>query len=153
MIVWRFAHKDFVHNAMSGIGSKDTGGRWNHSGTPVVYCCDSIALCLLELQTRVDLDLIPKSYMKLKIILPDDGSVTVFKNLKEIKNYLNPFHTTLSRDYGTKWAKKADTLVLKVPSSVVCEEFNYILNPAHSLFHTIKVKEISELYIDPRALV
>ena len=152
MILWRLANKDKVKSSLTGIGSKSTGGRWNHPGTPVVYCSESIALCLLELQTRVDLDLLPDNYMKIKLSLPDSSSIKEFPHKNQLSKYLNPFHTQLSRDYGTKWAEDKETLILKVPSAVVPEQFNYILNPMHPEMNKVKIAESTKLYIDPRIL-
>lgn len=152
MLIWRLANKDKVQSSLLGAGSKLTGGRWNHAGTPIVYCSESIALCLLELQTRVDLDSLPKNYMKIRLLVPDDIEIKNFTRTKQISKYLDPFHTKNSRDYGTRWANKNETLVLKVPSAVVPEQYNYLLNPLHPSMNRVKIQDVSKLYIDPRIL-
>ena len=58
--------------------------------------------------------------------------------------------TKFTKDFGTLWCRTAKECVLKVPSVVVPEESNYLINPAHSLAARIKVLSIAAVKFDPR---
>jgi hypothetical protein len=54
---------------------------------------------------------------------------------------------------GDNWLKKNTILLLKVPSVVIPEEFNYLINPLHKDFHKVKIKETKLFRFDERLVV
>jgi hypothetical protein len=56
----------------------------------------------------------------------------------------------VSLDWGTTWAKSAAQLIAQVPSIVVPEECNFLLNPAHLLAATLVAKKIRRWTYDGR---
>ncbi len=57
------------------------------------------------------------------------------------------------KSIGDNWLKKSTTLLLKVPSVVIPEEFNYLINPLHKDFHKVKIKETKLFRFDERLVV
>lgn len=53
-------------------------------------------------------------------------------------------------DLGTRWAQELKTPVLAVPSAVIPQEVNYLLNPLHSHFKRIRVGDPELFGFDPR---
>ncbi len=51
---------------------------------------------------------------------------------------------------GTSWARRLESAVLSVPSAVVPEERNYLLNPAHLQFREIAFGPARPFAFDPR---
>jgi RES domain-containing protein len=51
---------------------------------------------------------------------------------------------------GTRWAKGRSTAVLKIPSVIIPQEHNYVLNPLHPDFRKIGMSESGPFGFDPR---
>lgn len=54
---------------------------------------------------------------------------------------------------GDKWIQSHQSLVLKVPSIILPEEFNYLINPLHKDFNKVRIENISVFDFDKRLLV
>jgi RES domain-containing protein len=57
-----------------------------------------------------------------------------------------------TREIGDRWFDARKTPVLKVPSTVITTEFNFILNPSHKDFHKVKIGEVQDFEFDKRLL-
>jgi RES domain-containing protein len=55
--------------------------------------------------------------------------------------------------FGTKWAQENRSVVLHVPSVVIPEALNGVLNPNHPKFSGVKMTIEREFHYDPRILV
>jgi RES domain-containing protein len=53
-------------------------------------------------------------------------------------------------ELGTRWARDLKSSVLAVPSAVIPQELNYLLNPLHSDFKRIRVGNPEAFRFDPR---
>jgi RES domain-containing protein len=134
MLVYRLGSRRYPAN--DGLGASLYGGRWNHKGTPVIYAAASRALCALEVLANAS-DL-PDDYVLTPIELPDglgvislltDGLPPGWSAARSIKE---------TADLGTAWAERLESVVLVVPSALIAQEQNYILNPRHSDFSKIR---------------
>ena len=67
-------------------------------------------------------------------------------------HWRSPRQSEYLRRIGTEWLERADTAVLRVPSAVVPHESNYLLNPAHSDFHKIKLGKPKTFISDDRLI-
>lgn len=148
MRVWRTCSKR--HQAFDGEGAYRYGGRWNHPGTPVVYTSESLSLAALEYFVHVDADTAPDDLVAISADVPDRvriHSVKIANLPKDWRRYPAP---EALQDIGTQWAKKGSTLVLAVPSAVIPEEHNYLLNPAHRDFKRVRLHRPMSFRLDPR---
>jgi len=116
---WRICRAPFAD--LSGEGARLYGGRWNQPGLPVVYLAETAALAVLEVRVHLDLspDLLPDDYV-LSCVALDGLAVERIDDL--------PSDTAA---YGTDWLRSVRTPVLSVPSLIVPESRNLLLNPAH----------------------
>ena len=147
MIVYRLAI-DSYKNDLSGNGAKLFGGRWNTAGLPVVYTTENISLAVVEILVRADTYTIPLNYYLIKIDIPDNITpltVTSSKLKKEWKDDLG-----YTQWMGDEFIKANEALLLKVPSAVVDEENNFILNPQHSDFKKVKIVALKKFMFDKR---
>jgi RES domain-containing protein len=149
---WRLVREKRLPDAFTGEGARLGRGRWNHVGTPVVYVSETQSLAILELFihfTRIDIKL-SKSLLVIPLEIPDSLEVIeVFpKDLKSDWRSSPPPDST--RDVGTQWVKKGRSAVLRVPSVIVPEEFNLVLNPKHADFAKIKIGEPKRFALDAR---
>lgn len=147
MIIYRLAIEQFKDD-LSGTGSKIYGGRWNSVGTPMVYTTENISLSVLEILVRSDKDLLPPDYMLMKIEIPDNLSYTSITNSKLKKNWKEDLE--YSQFIGSAFIKNNSAVALKVPSAIVDEEHNYIINPNHPDFKKIKIRISSKFKFDKR---
>lgn len=149
---WRIVRKKRLPDAFTGDGARLGGGRWNYPGTPVVYASESLSLAALELYvhfTRHDIKL-SKSLFAIPIDIP--GSLkaveVLIKDLPPDWRVSPPSFST--KDIGTEWVQKSRSAILRVPSAVIPEEYNLMLNPKHGDFIKIRIGKPRPFTLDKR---
>lgn len=149
MFVYRIANLKYKDTTLSGVGAEKVGGRWNEVGTRAVYCSENIALALLEYYVHSEnIATLPKEILVAKILIPDDFIIT---NLKELPENWNQYpYSSQTTEVFTNLAKERTFFALKVPSTVVSVESNFILNPLYKDFGKVEVVEFIQLPIDVR---
>lgn len=135
---WRITKRRYAD--LSGSGAKLTGGRWNSPGVAVVYCADHPALAALEVRVHLDLpyELLPDDFVLMKIELPDEPP-------EEIKTI-----PTDPRAIVDHWVTQGRVAVLRVPSILVPDASNYLLNPAHPNAASARPIDIRPFSFDDR---
>jgi len=131
--VWRICSRR--HQRFDGEGARLYGGRWNYAGTAVVYTSASLALAALELFVHIDVDLLPNETVKAASLPRNWRRYPALESLKDI---------------GTNWAARGSTAILAVPSAIIPEEQNYLLNPAHRDFKQVRLRRSIPFHFDPR---
>jgi RES domain-containing protein len=119
VLAWRLCRDPYAD--LSGDGARLYGGRWNSPGHALVYAASTAALAVLEVRVHLDLppDLLPEDYALLTIDL--DGLAVE-----------DPRHPSPdARAFGDRWLAEGRTPVLRVPSTIVPESANLLLNPRH----------------------
>ncbi len=149
MVVYRVENKKYKDSTLTGIGAEKVGGRWNMIGTRAVYCSENISLALLEYYVHSDnIANLPKEITIAKIEFPDEFAVEELDSLPEAwDQYPYSSKTTL---VFTKLAGSRDFFALKVPSTIVPPEYNFILNPLYKEFGKVEIIEYIDLPIDKR---
>jgi RES domain-containing protein len=126
MIVWRIS--DYPN--MNGEGGLFAAGRWHHRGQPVIYTADHTATALLEIYVHLEKRFLPETFQLFEIALPDAASLHTWTGpMEEDAN--------VTRDFGTNWLASGESLVLQVPSAIVPNASNFIINPRHRDFHLV----------------
>jgi RES domain-containing protein len=155
-VVWRIAADtpDYASDDLSGMGAKDTGGRWNRKGTPMIYASESIALACLE--TLVHLggaDPLPLNRYLVSVSIP--RTVWMARSRFDSANHVGwdalPAGM-VSMDWGTYWSTNGQVLLAEVPSIVVPEEHNVLINPLHREIGKIKARKMRKWLFDGRFL-
>jgi RES domain-containing protein len=133
MILYRFSRSEYA-NSISGEGARLKGGRWNSKGFPVIYTSSTISLSLLELLIHsVSYEEI-QSNVLMQIEVPDLPAKTLTKiSLKQ--NW--QMDIDYSRFIGNEFLKNKESLLLKVPSAIIPDEHNILINPEHSGFKKV----------------
>lgn len=147
-VVWRIARRPYALDRL-GIGARQDGGRWNHPGTGVIYAGCTIAIAALEKFVHLA-GVAPPDLVLVRIELPQDCSAEK-PGLSDLPKEwdLVPAGSG-SMDFGTKWAREHRSLVLYVPSALVGEESNAVLNPNHTEFAATKLAIEREFRFDLR---
>ena len=149
-VVWRLARAPF--RALDGEGARVAGGRWNSEGRAVVYASSTLALAALEYLVHVDPADATDDLVALGIELPPRAS-TARVGVEELPADWNrvPDHPACL-GVGDAWADGARTLALRVPSALVPEEENVLLNPRHPDAARLEVVRERRFGFDPRLL-
>ena len=150
--VWRIVKRRYQAEVLSGEGARLGGGRWNYPGVSVVYASETLSLAALELFvhfTRRDIAL-SKSLVAIPIQIPDSVMIVdvPFRDLKPGWDSSPPPDST--RDVGTIWARKGLSAVLRVPSAIIPEEHNVLMNPGHADFSKIAAGDPRPFSLDAR---
>lgn len=137
---------------MSGEGAKQYGGRWNSIGKPMIYTASSLSLALVEQLLRIDSDEIPDDFVRIEIKIPD--SLTIDKiNLHEFpRNWKTEARQSWFKEQGDTWLQKQKTAALIVPSAIVPEEMNVLLNPLYPSINKISILSIEDFIFDKRLI-
>ena len=154
LVVWRIGTDtpDYEAHDLSGKGAEVTGGRWNRPGAPVVYTSISRALSCLETVVHLDgADPLPLNRYLVRITLPDSAwaARTVFDANTNVGWDAKPAGK-VSLDWGTDWLQRADTLLAEVPSVIVPEEVNILINPRHVDARSVKATKVRKWLSDLR---
>lgn len=133
--VWRIASDEPTYTAdnLSGIGAEKSGGRWNRPGQPVVYTASNVALAALETLVHFNAASLPLNRMLVRIDIPpklwkkrvvaDGASLGLGWDVVPAG--------MVSLDYGDAWLRSGASAVLQVPSAIIPEEYNILINPKH----------------------
>ena len=149
MYVYRISHLQYKHTTLSGIGAEKVGGRWNRIGTRAVYCSENISLALLEYYVHSsNISSLPSEILVARIYIPEDFRIHELKKLP--RNWKQYPYTAATTNVFSDLAVDRDFFALKVPSTIVGLECNYILNPLYRHFGKIEVDRYDRLPIDPR---
>lgn len=139
MSIWfrgsQIQHADAV---FSGEGGLYVAGRWNHKGTKSVYCSQSISLCTLEWLSHNGLSVSSFSYYKFSIEIPD--ALIIKYTISDLpKEWKDTPSSNTNRDFAAKnFYDPNKYLAMAIPSVMVPEEFNLVINPLHTAFAEAK---------------
>jgi RES domain-containing protein len=149
MIVWRLAR--LAHAKLDGEGARLAGGRWNSRGRAAVYASSRLSLAALELLVHTDVRLVPLDLVAFEIDIPETLDIESVPLSELPKDWRLPGHPGC-RAVGDTWLAEERTAVLQVPSAVVPEEWNYIINPRHRAAKAIEVVRRRQFSFDSRLL-
>lgn len=133
---FRIAKKKHASTAFSGEGARLAGARWNSPGVAVVYGSATLSLAALELLVHIDSPAILEHYVAFEFQFDD----TLLETAKPLPNNwkVEPPPASTQR-IGDRWVDELRSVALRVPSAVIPEEFNYVLNPEHPDFSRIEI--------------
>ena len=148
MQVWRLCRKK--HAAFDGEGARAAGGRWNRRGTAVVYTSATLSLAVLEYFVNLPAAAAPPDLVAVSAELTADIPMSSL-NLGDLPRGWRKYPAPDAlADLGKRWAEEGKTAILAVPSAVVPQEMNYLLNPAHPRFREIRTGKPEPLSLDSR---
>ncbi|MBF6567845.1 MAG: RES domain-containing protein [Candidatus Binataceae bacterium] len=142
MTVWRLTRARYA--TLDGAGARQYGGRWNRRGHSVVYASEHLSLAVLEILVHLELlvDEFPADYVKIGLNIPATVSIKRMESL--------PGSDDEMLERGDRWIEAAESAVLLVPSVVVPEEYNILLNPAHADFVKVEHHPAQPFTFDAR---
>ncbi|MEO7496907.1 MAG: RES family NAD+ phosphorylase, partial [Massilia sp.] len=137
-------------NDLSGAGAKSSGGRWNSKGTPLVYCATTIALATLETAHSVAGGSLPYNRFLVRVDIPEP----VWRArlvLDPLPGGWDAIPAGLSsRIAGDAWVASGASALLLVPSVIVPDEYNVMINPRQVDAAGIAATTLKRWLYDPR---
>jgi len=152
MIVFRIEREKYLTTTLTGIGaSMSEGYRWNSLHTRIVYTAETRALATLEVSVHLDLsEDLPDDRHYVSIEIPDDLLILEVDIGHLPKNWDSKPPVLTTQIIGDDFVNYAEAAVLKVPSAIVPQEFNYLINPNHDDAKRIKVISTVKMALDRR---
>lgn len=152
--VWRIAAdtRDYPADDLTGKGAETTGGRWNRPGTAMLYTATSRALACLETLVHLNSASLPLNRYLVSIEIDDDlWNSALFETSATLPVGWDAEPASLtSIDFGTAWAKASTSSLMMVPSVIVPEEANVLINPCHPDAASIRATKVRKWLYDPR---
>jgi RES domain-containing protein len=147
---WRIVREARAAEAFNGEGARQYGGRWNSPGVAAVYTSEHQSLAALEMLVHLQ----PRGSLRF-VVFPVEFAEELVERLPD--SALPPYWRAeppgaATMKIGDAWARSARTVALAVPSVVVPQETNYLLNPLHSAFSQIRVGKPLDFSFDPRLI-
>ena len=152
MIVFRIEREKYLKTTLHGIGaSLSIGFRWNSINTKLVYTAESRALATLEVAVHLDLsEDLPNDRYFVEIEIPDDLTILEV-DIKDLpKNWDKKPPLPITQNIGDDFVNNNEAAVLKIPSSIIHQEYNYLLNPYHIDIKKIKIIKSYKMDFDKR---
>ena len=146
MIVYRITLAEFANSLFASGRS----ARWNSNGVFMIYTASSRALACLENVVHRSGEGLSKNFRVMTIEIPRELVIDAVR-LEELSDNWGDFDQQyVTRQKGDLWVKSQKSPVLKVPSVIIPEESNYLINPAHREFDKIQVKSVDPFLFDQR---
>jgi RES domain-containing protein len=150
LTVWRLLTARFAKSAFTGDGARLYGGRWNRKGVPLVYTAASQSLAMLEM--LVQDEPLRARYVMIPARLPENMKIERITSDQLPVNWREAGAREHLQALGNDWVARGSSAVLGVPSVVIPDETNYLLNPAHPAFLKIQIGKPNEFVTDLRLI-
>jgi RES domain-containing protein len=150
-LIWRLAWPQFAAE-LDGKGNMRTGARWNSPGRGVIYGSFNLSLCVLEtfahLHPLLRIDL--PEMTAVRVDVPDRASWLDIDRSELPSDFSSEQAERRCRELGDGWLTAQEHLICIVPSVIVPQERNVMINPAHPLMVEIKIVSTERFRFDPR---
>lgn len=144
MKLWRISN----YADLTGLGGLRYSGRWHSKGRPIIYTADHPAGALVESLVHFDLDNIPERYQLITIDIDDGASIAVIEPNKLPPNWVAG--AGISRSVGDAWLAAATSLLLRVPSAIIPDAWNVLINPGHPEATRMRIAKTEKVPLDGR---
>ena len=151
MIVYRITKKE--HAALDGMGGLYGPGRWHRKGSLVIYASEHASLAAWEKIVHVSsFENLSTNLLLVKIEIPDEIEIQTIPQHVLVKGWDGFPFCDETKSYGSSFLQKKEYLALKVPSAIIPDEFNIIINPLHPDIQVCKVISSNPFIFDKRIL-
>jgi len=149
MKVYRISRCNYI-NDLSGNGSALYGGRWHSKGSYILYTASSASLALLESVVHIS-NIQLTDYCMICLEFPNN-SIDIIDSKKLPPDWFKNPPPDALKTIGNTFIAMRKFMALQLPSAIVPEENNYLLNPNHALFNKVKIVFERNIAIDERLI-
>ena len=148
MVVYRITTAKWA-DKLTGSGYP---ARWNPRYVHVIYTASSIALACLESLVHRSGEGLNANFRVVEINIPDEVSPDEIKAEELPENWYTINGYSVCQSIGRRWIDEQKSCTLVVPSSIIPQETNVLINPNHPEFHQISIRSIREFSFDKRLI-
>ena len=149
MKVYRISKCEYISD-LHGTGAAQYAGRWHSKGTYILYTSATASLALLESVVHIS-NIAVASYCMICLSVPEDKIKTIEEKELPDNWFVNPSPDVL-KQIGDSFIKENKFLAARIPSAIMPEENNFLLNPNHKDFKKVSVVYTRAIPIDKRFL-
>lgn len=147
MIVFRVCNTLYAKD-LGGEGARLFGGRWNSVGVPCLYTSESRSLAVLEFSVNVNTERILRNLSIIQVQIPDEFFEVKIASLPG--DWRESPAPSSTREFGSSLLRSMEHLVIRFPSSIIPQEYNFIINPLHPRISSCKIREVKDFVYDIR---
>jgi RES domain-containing protein len=148
--LWRLYRAEYGPG-LDGIGGTFADGRWHTRGERVVYFGATAAIVVLERLAHTDPDLLPTDLRLACFEFAETVSTIKVEDICPLSgNWMHDDNAT--RRIGGQWWLACSSPLLLVPSAILPEESNYVLNALHAEAKSLRLIRERPFTFDPRLL-
>ncbi|MFL6674117.1 MAG: RES family NAD+ phosphorylase [Massilia sp.] len=148
MRTWRIAIEESALDR-SCEASRDSGGHWHKPGMAALYVATTAELGVLEKFVHTDGD--DPSLVLVAIDLPDDPGLGRIVDIGELPEGWDQIPASgKAATFGTRFLEECKHLYMQVPSTIVHEGANLVINPAHPAYEQVRLQVVRPFSFDPR---
>ncbi len=149
MIVWRITKKKHALDR-SGFGAMKVGGRWNSIDVPIIYAGMNVEIAALEKLVHISSEF-PDDLVLTSIGLPDDATLYWEVPLSALpEGWSDMPSSTVAQQFGNDFIDAGRYLGIIVPSAVIPEGRNMLINPNHPQFTQAEYSVVRDFNYDDR---
>jgi len=149
MLVWRIAKQAYALDRV-GTGARLSGGRWNSQGVPAIYAGMTPEISALEKLVHTGATL-PNDLVVVQITLPDDDSLYFRPEISSLPSDWDALPSSANATtFGDQFLMQGSFLGMIVPSAIIPESMNILINPNHHAMSEVSLAIVREFKFDPR---
>lgn len=142
MLLWRISE----HLDLSGVGGTIAAGRWHRDLRPIIYTSATPSGALLETLVHLDAEDAPDSLNLMKIYAPEAAAIETMP----VAAFEQDTSLQRTKSFGDLWLRQQRTPLLRVPSIIMPETWNILLNPVHPDAERVTILSAQRFGVDPR---
>lgn len=147
---WRVDKSKWAGSSFNGNGAATEGGRWNSAGIRVVYASSNLAMAAQEKYVHLPKP-VPAAMQFVQFHLHFAASLVKRVDESSLPStWRDAPPTAETQKIGDDWVLASESAVLAVPSAIIPEEVNYLLNPGHPDFKRIVIEKPTPFTFDYR---
>lgn len=132
------------------LNASGRAARWNPNDVEMIYTASSRSLACLENVVHRNQVGLNHLFKVMTIVIPDDLCILSIEQKKLPANWTEFGQIPITQKLGEDWIKEKKSAILKVPSSIIHAEYNYVINPLHQDFKSIKLLKSEDFIFDKR---
>lgn len=127
---WRITKTGNAGNAFDGEGARLFGSRWSTPGRRVAFASTTLSLATLEVLVHLQMSSLLASYVTFSVEFSEEWVQSLDAGVLPLDWRRHPAPTEL-QEIGDRWIAESRSLLLRVPSAIIPQEFNFLINPGH----------------------